>query len=99
MREAYRVMDRPPSMPLATFDEAFRGRDLLAMEDLFQGLWQRWVVPFPSNARQPGEPSSEPSAWELIEAVLRVAQQLLSKVKDRVSLVVLSPGPRSPPRA
>jgi len=87
MREAYRVMDRPPTMPLATFDEAFRGRDLLAMEDFFQGLWQRWVVPFPSNARQAGEDSSEPSSWELIEAVLRVAQQLLGKLKDLVSRV------------
>jgi uncharacterized protein with NAD-binding domain and iron-sulfur cluster len=85
MREAYRVMDRPKTTPLATFDEAFRGRDLLAMEDFFQGHWERWVVPLPTNARQPGETSGEPTSWELIEAVLRVAQQLRSKVKGRVA--------------
>jgi uncharacterized protein with NAD-binding domain and iron-sulfur cluster len=85
MREAYREMARPKSMPLATFDEAFRGRDLLAMQDFFQGRWERWVVPFPTNALLPGESTREPTTWEIIEAVLRVAQQLLGKVKEQVS--------------
>ncbi|HYH94664.1 NAD(P)-binding protein [Hyalangium sp.] len=87
MREAYREMARPATMPLATFEEAFRPRALLAMEDFVQGRWQRWVVPFPTNARLPGESTDEPTSWQIVETVLRVAQELLGKLKSRIPLV------------
>ncbi len=87
MRECYRLMDRPPTMPLATFEDAFRPRDLLAMEDFVQGLWQRWVVQFPSNSRQAGESTTEPASWEVIEAVLRVAREIFDKLKEGLALV------------
>lgn len=83
MREAYRVMDRPPTMPLATFEQAFLPRDLIAVQDFVQGRWERWVVPFPSNSRRPGAGEGEPGAWEVVEAVLRVAMELLGRLKKQ----------------
>ncbi|MDY7228013.1 NAD(P)-binding protein [Hyalangium rubrum] len=88
MRECYRVMDRPKSMPLATFEQAFAPRDLIAMEDFVNGRWQRWVVSFPSNSRQPGEGDDSSTSWQIIEQVLGVARQVYSKLKGGLSLAV-----------
>jgi uncharacterized protein with NAD-binding domain and iron-sulfur cluster len=81
MRECYRVMDRPPTAPLATFEQSFIPRDLIAMEDFVAGRWQRWVVPFPVNSRQPGSEGDESSTWSVIEAVLRIARQLYARLR------------------
>ncbi|WP_224241304.1 NAD(P)-binding protein [Hyalangium gracile] len=86
MRECYRVMNRPATAPLATFEQAFRPRDLIAMEDFVQGNWQRWVVPFPANSRRPGEGLEDTASWEVIEGLLRVALELFGKLKGGLTL-------------
>ncbi|WP_224372699.1 NAD(P)-binding protein [Hyalangium versicolor] len=86
MRECYKLMDRPLTMPLATFEEAFRPRDLVAMEDFVQGTWQRWVIPFPSNTRRPGEGLEETAAWQVIAGLLDVARQIFDRLKGGLSL-------------
>jgi uncharacterized protein with NAD-binding domain and iron-sulfur cluster len=82
MRECYRVMDRPPTAPLATFDQAFLPRDLIAMEDFVAGRWQRWVVPFTSNSRQPGSEGDGSTTWTVVETVLRIARKLFDRLKS-----------------
>jgi uncharacterized protein with NAD-binding domain and iron-sulfur cluster len=88
MRECYRVMDRPRTMPLATFEEAFLPRNLIAMQDFVQGAWERWVVPFPSNARKPGDGSEPPASWQIAEAMLRVAREVFDRLKGQLTLTL-----------
>jgi uncharacterized protein with NAD-binding domain and iron-sulfur cluster len=88
MRDCYRLMERPRTMPLATFEEAFLPRELIALEDFVQGQWRRWAVPFPANARKPGDGSEPPSGWQIVDAILRVAGELLERLKGQLALTV-----------
>ncbi len=88
MRECYQRMDRPRTMPLATFEQAFLPRNLIAMQDFVNGQWQRWTVPFPANTGRPGEGEDESTAWGLVEKALQAAQELFSQLKGVLTLTV-----------
>ncbi|EAU61939.1 NAD(P)/FAD-dependent oxidoreductase, partial [Stigmatella aurantiaca] len=81
MRECYREMNRPATMPLATFEQAFLPRDLMALQELVQGTWHRWVIPFPSNARSPGESDSIDSVQEILEALFQTLRELFDRTQ------------------
>jgi uncharacterized protein with NAD-binding domain and iron-sulfur cluster len=85
MRECYQAMGRPEGSPLATFEQAFIPRNLIAMEDFVNGRWQRWVVPFPSNSREPGTGEDGSTSWTVIETVLQFARQLFSRLRGAVT--------------
>lgn len=88
MRECYQVMERPATAPLATFEQAFIPRDLIAMEDFVDGRWQRWVVPFPFNSREPGTGDDGATSWTIIESVLQVARQVFGRLKSALATAV-----------
>jgi uncharacterized protein with NAD-binding domain and iron-sulfur cluster len=85
MRECYRVMDRPQTAPLATFDQAFLPRDLIAMEDFVNGRWQPWVVQFPSNSRQAGGADDRSTTWAIVETVLGIARNVFNQLKSALA--------------
>ena len=86
MRECYRVMDRPATAPLATFEQAFLPRDLIAMEDFVNGRWQPWVVPFPFNSREPGSGDDQSTTWTIVETVLQIARKIFDQLKGVFTL-------------
>ncbi len=88
MRECYQVMERPATAPLATFEQAFIPRDLIAMEDFVDGRWQRWVVPFPFNSREPGTGDDGATSWTIIESVLQIARQVFGRLKSALATAV-----------
>ena len=49
MRRCYQELGRPPDAPLATFEEAFKSRDLIVMEEYLNGEWHHWPLPFPHD--------------------------------------------------
>ncbi|MDC0707866.1 NAD(P)-binding protein [Stigmatella sp. ncwal1] len=82
MRECYREMNRPSTMPLATFEQAFLPRDLMALQELVQGKWQRWVIPFPSNALLPGESDSIDSTQEILGLLFQTVLELFDRAQS-----------------
>ncbi|HEX8698915.1 MAG TPA: NAD(P)-binding protein [Myxococcaceae bacterium] len=88
MRECYRVMDRPATAPLATLDQAFLPRDLIAMEDFFNGSWRPWVVSFPSNSREPGTGDDQSTTWAIVETVLQIARRIFDQLKGALLTAV-----------
>lgn len=81
MRACYREMNRPATMPLATFEQAFLPRDLLALQELVHGTWQRWVIPFPSNSRSPGQSDSIDSSQEILGVLFQTILSLFDRTQ------------------
>ena len=74
MRACYAAMNRPPTAPLATWDQAFKPSPMVSwMEDL--GTWKPWNNSFPEYADStPGDGAPMPS---LAEGVLRIVEWII----------------------
>ncbi|MEM1249348.1 MAG: NAD(P)-binding protein [Acidobacteriota bacterium] len=63
MARCYEELGRPQGAPLATLDDAFKGKDQCVFQERVNGEWVPWVQPFPSNEEEPG---SFPTVWEYV---------------------------------
>lgn len=55
MRRCYQELGRHPDAPLAGWQDAFKRRDLIVMEEYLHGKWHHWPLPFPPNDDRPGD--------------------------------------------
>jgi len=92
MRSCYEEMDRPPTMPLATFEQAFLPNDLVAIQEHFQGQWQPWVIRFPTNNRKPGEDSALDSPRTVVEGLLGALKEVFRALVSNRAEDGKSPG-------
>lgn len=91
MRRCYQELGRHPEAPLATWQDAFKPRDFIVMEEWEKGRWHPWPLVFPRTEGTPGEwaepfpdgghsgaidRSELPTAWQLARRVIRVAVEL-----------------------
>lgn len=69
IRAAYDSLGRAPGTPLATWRDAFRQHDYVALADLVDGDWRHWHALFPTL---PGEPGSGPpvTLWQMALTLL-----------------------------
>ena len=79
MKDAYKTLDRSPLSPLATFDDAFKGQDLVVLMDQYKGEWRTpWKYDFPVNKGVPGQGGEFPSlltmAWLTLDWLLLNAE-------------------------
>ena len=65
MRRCYRELDRPPSTPLATVDDAFKPRAAGILWDEYRDHWSSFTLDFPPNDRVPGDGTEIPDFWEM----------------------------------
>jgi uncharacterized protein with NAD-binding domain and iron-sulfur cluster len=81
LRAAYEELDRPPSSPFATIEQAFHPQDETPYFERVDGRWTVWPLWFPPAPDEPGTGGPTPSAWDqlvkLVEAVEHVAEDIL----------------------
>jgi uncharacterized protein with NAD-binding domain and iron-sulfur cluster len=70
MRACYEELDRPPSAPLATFDDAFKPSDEVVLYDQYAGCWSQMVTTFRRHPGQPGDGAPIGGFWALVQRVL-----------------------------
>ncbi|WP_341701869.1 NAD(P)-binding protein [Ferrovibrio sp.] len=68
--EAYRLLDRKPGEPLASFEEAFYPIDSILCWEFRDYRWVNWKLTMPRNDLKPWEPESLPTLRHWIEAVI-----------------------------
>jgi uncharacterized protein with NAD-binding domain and iron-sulfur cluster len=69
MRRCYAELERPSGAPLATWEEAFKPHDFVAVIELIHGQWKPWPFKAPPNGDVPGNP--EPDLPSLRECLAR----------------------------
>jgi uncharacterized protein with NAD-binding domain and iron-sulfur cluster len=83
IRAAYQEMGRPPSAPLATWDQAFKRHSFINLGEQVKGKWTNWPLDFPATGETPGntgEDSGEyPTVWHCVSEVLQGLYRLLAR--------------------
>ncbi|MDH3732306.1 MAG: NAD(P)-binding protein [Gemmatimonadota bacterium] len=59
MRGAYEELGRAPDAPLATWLDAFKPCEVVALEEKYNGEWVSWVIEPPTNDQLPGDPEAK----------------------------------------
>lgn len=80
IRDIYDELGRPPSMPLATWTDAFKPHSYICLGEQVNDEWTTWPVAFPQTSDLPGEGKDEgefPSVWAVVHEVISGLHELL----------------------
>lgn len=69
LQKVYTDLDRPATMPLATFDEAFKPHSFIALQEHIDNQWKTWGIEFPLIPGNPADGDLDPSFWDLIQLI------------------------------
>jgi uncharacterized protein with NAD-binding domain and iron-sulfur cluster len=70
IRGVYDALARPPGTPLATWDQAFRPHDYIALAEAVGQRWVPWQLVLPRRPGEPGTGSDPVTPWQMaLEAV------------------------------
>ncbi|MDC8756393.1 NAD(P)-binding protein [Janthinobacterium fluminis] len=69
MRQVYASLDRPAGAPLATWRDAFKLQDYVALAEDVQGQWRNWSMVFPALPGEPGDAGGELTPWQMALAL------------------------------
>ena len=70
IKEAYASLDRPAGAPLATWRDAFKQHDYVALSEQVGEHWRNWSIVFPTLPGEPGEGDQEITLWQLAVAMV-----------------------------
>jgi uncharacterized protein with NAD-binding domain and iron-sulfur cluster len=84
IKEAYGSLHRPPGAPLATWQDAFKQHDYVALSENVAGHWRNWSIVFPSLPGEPGEGDQEITLWQLAVAMVGWIEQWIKSL-DRLT--------------
>lgn len=65
MRQVYASLERPPGTPLATWQDAFKQHDYVAVTERVGAQWRIWDVLFPILPGEPGTGGESLTPWQL----------------------------------
>lgn len=82
IRECYEELNRPPSAPLAQWDEAFKKASFVTLADRYADAWKLWTVTFPEDDRIPGSPDPRDPVVTVWYAVKRAIGLMMSLIES-----------------
>jgi uncharacterized protein with NAD-binding domain and iron-sulfur cluster len=89
IRSVYEQLQRAPSAPLATWDQAFRPQDYGALAEQVGQEWRPWHIVMPHRPGQPGTGSEPVTPWQLALAAIAMLRRwnrdLLAIVPQRAA--------------
>lgn len=94
MRECYDELDRDPSSPIATVEDAFERASLFILQEPRGDGWLPWFAQFHESDQMPGaaDETSLPSLWELVTRGLRLAMSFMHSAESGPSEVPATVG-------
>ena len=78
MKEAYAALGRPAHAPLATWQDAFKPHDFIALAEQIDEEWKTWPLMFPSLPGEPGDGTESISLWNIAVAAWGWLKKLLA---------------------
>lgn len=70
IQQCYKDNNRAPQMPLATWQEAFTGYNMICLEENIKDQWLHWPISVPTNNLIPGYGDPHPTISEYIYKIL-----------------------------
>lgn len=82
IKEAYAALDRPPGSPLATWEDAFKQQDYVALSEDVNGEWRNWSIVFPTLPGEPGVGGEDITLWQMAVAMVAWIEQWIKGLRE-----------------
>nr|WP_315250090.1 NAD(P)-binding protein [uncultured Duganella sp.] len=93
IKEAYASLERPPGSPLATWRDAFKQHDYVALSELVGEQWHNWSIVFPTLPGEPGEGDQKITLWQMAVAMVGWIEQWIRSLDNLTKEMELPPHP------
>jgi uncharacterized protein with NAD-binding domain and iron-sulfur cluster len=93
IKAAYTSLDRPPGAPLATWRDAFKQHDYVALSEQVGDQWRNWSIVFPTLPGEPGEGGESVTLWQLAVAMVGWIEQWIRSLDNLTQELELPPHP------
>ncbi len=81
IKAAYAGLGRPAGAPLATWQDAFKQHDYVALSEDVDGQRRNWPIVFPSLPGEPGEGGEDVSLWQMAVAMVGWIELWLKQIR------------------
>ena len=85
MQKAYAALKRAPGSPLATWDEAFKPQEFIALTENINNQWRIWPVQTPKKDGVPGAGNEEITLHQIISTLKAWIDQWLDEVHEHLN--------------
>jgi uncharacterized protein with NAD-binding domain and iron-sulfur cluster len=93
IKEAYASLERPAGTPLATWRDAFKQHDYVALSELVGDQWRNWSIVFPTLPGEPGEGDQKITLWQMAVAMVGWIEQWIRSLDQLTKAMQLPPHP------
>ncbi|MRX09123.1 FAD-dependent oxidoreductase [Pseudoduganella sp. FT25W] len=93
IKAAYASLERPPGAPLATWRDAFKQQDYVALSESVGGQWRNWSIVFPTLPGEPGEGDQKITLWQMAVAMVGWIEQWIRSLDNLTREMELPPHP------
>ncbi|WP_179345684.1 NAD(P)-binding protein [Winogradskyella ursingii] len=90
IQQCYKDNNRPAGAPLATWEEAFTGYNMICLEEKIKGKWLHWPFKIPTNKATPGIGDAHPKPTEYVYKLLEWLKTIHKDYHDEKSEKVKS---------
>ncbi len=81
IKQAYGSLKRPAGAPLATWKDAFKQHDYVAVSEDIEGHWRNWSIVFPPLAGEPGEGGESLTLWQMALAMVGWIEAWIKQIR------------------
>ena len=82
IKQAYASPLRPAGSPLATWQDAFKQQDYVALSEQVGKEWRNWSIVFPTLPGEPGEGGEDITLWQMAVAMVGWIEQWLKSIRS-----------------
>jgi uncharacterized protein with NAD-binding domain and iron-sulfur cluster len=93
IKAAYAQLDRPPGAPLATWRDAFKQQDYVALSEKVGEQWHNWSITVPTLPGEPGEGDQKITLWQMAVAMVSWIEQWIRSLDHLTKEMELAPHP------
>ncbi|MFY2560230.1 NAD(P)-binding protein [Corallococcus terminator] len=94
IKQAYASLDRPAGSPLATWSDAFKPHDHLALAEEVDGRWRGWSLLFPTRPGEPGEGGEDVTWLQMMVAMVKWIETWIHQLREVAAET--EPSPEAP---
>ena len=93
IKAAYASLDRPAGSPLATWRDAFKQHDYVALSEQVGDQWHNWSIVFPTLPGEPGEGDEKITLWQMAVAMVGWIEKWIRSLDNLTKEMELPPHP------
>jgi len=80
IKRVYELLGRPPTAPLATWQDAFKPQHFFVLSEFVGGKWHQWPIDTPIMPGTPGHGNEEIGLWHIVLTMYEWIKQWLGEL-------------------